>query len=75
MQPDILIHQEIYREYSDEEINKAYASMEQHPNNVNMVKDNHFNNLAEDWVLRRYKKEDNEFFSDLLQKTITEQGF
>ena len=49
--------------------------MEQHPNNINIVKDNHFNNLAEDWVLRRYKKEDNEFFSDLLQKTITEQGF
>lgn len=75
VQPDILIHQETYREYSDEEINRAYALMEQHPNNINIVKDNHFNNLAEDWVLRRYKKEDNEFFSDLLQKTITEQGF
>ena len=49
--------------------------MEQAPNNVNMVKENHFHNLAEDWVLRRYKKEDNEYFSDLLQKTITEQGF
>ena len=75
VQSDILIHQETYREYSDEEVNRAYASMEQHPNNVTMVKDNHFNNLAEDWVLRRYKREDNEFFSELLQKTITEQGF
>lgn len=70
-----LIHHETYREYSEEEINTAYATMEQASNNVNMVKENHFHNLAEDWVLRRYKKEDNEYFSELLQKTITEQGF
>lgn len=70
-----LIHQETYHDYSDSDINRAYETMEQADNNVKMVADNHFANLAEDYVLRRYKKEDNEFFSQVLEDSMNKQGF
>ena len=40
-----------------------------------MVKDNGFENLAQDYVLRRYKKEDNEYFSKVLRDCLDQQGF
>lgn len=70
-----LVHQETYQEYSDEAINEMYAPMENCPNNVNMLKDNGFENLAQDYVMRRYKKEDNEYFSQVLKDTLQKQGF
>lgn len=70
-----LVHQETYHESSDEAINQMYAQMENCPNNVNMVKDNGFENLAQDYVMRRYKKEDNEYFSQVLKDTLQKQGF
>lgn len=70
-----LVHQENYQEYSDEAINKMYAPMENCPNNVNMLKDNGFENLAQDYVMRRYKREDNEYFSQVLKDTLQKQGF
>ena len=72
---ETLVHEETYRAYSDEEIDRAYAAMEAVPNNVNMVKDNGFKNLAEDYVLRRYKKEDNEYFSQVLRDCLEKQWF
>ena len=72
---ETLVHEETYRAYSDEEIGRAYAAVEAVPGNVNMVKDNGFKNLAEDYVLRRYKKEDNEFFSQVLRDCLDRQGF
>lgn len=70
-----LVHSETYRTYSDEEINRAYEHIETAPGNANMIKEYGFKSLAEDYVLRRYKKEDNEYFSEVLRKCIDEQGF
>ncbi|MCQ2280822.1 MAG: nitroreductase family protein [Bacteroidales bacterium] len=70
-----LVHQETYHESSDEAINQMYAKMENCSNNINMVNDNGFENLAQDYVMRRYKKEDNEYFSQVLKDTLQKQGF
>ena len=72
---ETLVHEETYREYTEEEINRAYAAMEAVPNNISMVKDNGFENLAQDYVGRRYKKEDNEYFSQVLKDCLKKQGF
>lgn len=70
---NFLIHNEVYREYSDTEIEEAYLSLEKVPNNIKMVEENHFKSLAQDYVERRYKKADNEYFSTVLQEVLNHQ--
>lgn len=70
-----LVHAETYREYSDDEINLSYQNIESASNNIKMLEDNHFKSLAEDYVQRRYKKEDNEFFSTVLHDVLVKQRF
>ncbi len=70
-----LVHTETYREYSNEEINQAYLSLENVSSNVKMLKDNNSRSLAEDYVQRRYKKSDNEFFSEVLRDALVKQQF
>jgi len=72
---EALIHQEVYRDYSDQQINQYYVPLEKKEHNVQVLKENHFDNLAQDYVFRRYKKEDNEFFSQILSDNIRKQGF
>lgn len=70
-----LIHKEVYCEYSDESINKIYQQLESVPSNVKMLQDYDFQSLAQDYVERRYKKADNEYFSEVLYDELVKQGF
>lgn len=70
-----LIHQESYRDYNDTDINNMYAALEKDTHNATAVAENKTGNLANDYVSRRYKKEDNEYFSNILYKAVKEQGF
>ncbi len=70
-----LIHHEIYHDYTDADIEQAYNGLENAPTNLQAVQENHTGTLAGDYVNRRYKKEDNEYFSQVLQEVIKKQGF
>lgn len=70
-----LVHHESYSEYTDSDIDKMYRYLEEAPHNASAVRENGTGNLARDYVERRYRKADNEYFSDLLLKCIKEQGF
>lgn len=69
------VHQETYHDYSNESLKKMYEVREKHPRNIEILAENNMRNLAEDYVKRRYKKEDNEFFSQVLKDTLTKQEF
>lgn len=72
---DAIVHQETYHDYDSHDIVALFKNRETHPRNIQIVKENNMQNLAEDYVKRRYKKEDNEFFSQVLKETLQKQGF
>ncbi len=70
-----LVHQEVYHQSSETELRTAYEAMEKAPHNIAAVNENGTGCLAGDYVNRRYKKEDNEFFSNVLKEQLKRQGF
>ncbi len=72
---DSVIHKEVYKDYSDEEIEKIYSEKENRPDSKQYIKENNKKTLAQVFTDIRYKKEDNIFFSKTLLKVLHDQGF
>lgn len=70
-----LIHQEVYHDYTVEDINRIYTYKESLTENHQFIKENGKETLAQVFTDVRYKKSDNEFMSDQLVKTLKKQGF
>ena len=80
VQPDRLplrgiIHNEVYKQYSEKDIDDIYSYKESLPENKNFVEINHTETLAQIFTDIRYKKSDNELMSSGLVKVLKEQGF
>lgn len=80
VQPDRLplkgiIHNEVYKQYSEKDIDDIYSYKESLPENKNFVEINHTETLAQIFTDIRYKKADNELMSSGLVKVLKEQGF
>lgn len=80
VQPDRLplrgiIHNEVYKQYSEKDIDDIYSYKESLPENKNFVEINHTETLAQIFTDIRYKKADNELMSSGLVKLLKEQGF
>ena len=52
-----------------------YKEKENHPNTLKILEENQLDNLAQVFTERRYTKKDNEFFADVLKKTLQKQDF
>lgn len=79
-QPDRLplkgiIHNEVYHQYSEKDIDDIYEYKESLPENKNFVEINNTETLAQIFTDIRYKKADNELMSAELLKVLKEQGF
>ena len=79
-QPDRLpiegiIHEEVYHDYSEEDINQLFAYKESLDESKQFVAENHKENLAQVFTDVRYTKEGNEESSKRLLDTIKKQGF
>lgn len=79
-QPDRLpiegiLHEESYRDYTPEDIDRIYGLKEALPENKRFVEINGTETLAQIFTDIRYKKADNEYMSDVLKKTLERQGF
>lgn len=79
-QPDRLplagiVHEETYHDYTPEMIDEIYEYKESLPENKHFVEINHTETLAQIFTDIRYKKSDNEYMSEVLKKTLREQGF
>ena len=70
-----IVHYEVYNDYKPEQIDKIYEEKEKNPLYKKFVEENKKENLAQVFAEVRYKKEDNEFFSKKLIKTIKDQKF
>ena len=79
-QPDRLplagiVHEETYHDYTPKMIDEIYEYKESLPENKHFVEINHTETLAQIFTDIRYKKSDNEYMSEILKKTLREQGF
>ena len=72
---EAFIHQERYKDYSREDIDRLYAPKEALPENKHFVEINNKETLAQIFTDIRYKKADNEYMSGVLKKTLEQQGF
>ncbi len=70
-----LIHEEVYHDYSAEDINRIYAYKESLPENMKYILENNKETLAQVFTDVRYKKDDNEAMSKHLWETLKKQGF
>lgn len=70
-----IIHEEKYRNYSEENIREIYSLKENLETMKQFVLDNNKETLAQVFTDVRYKKADNEFFSEKMLATLRKQGF
>jgi len=70
-----ILHQETYKDYSEEDIDRVYAEKEALPENLYFVGLNKKETLAQIFTDIRYTKNDNEHFSEAFLKAIRKQGF
>lgn len=79
-QPDRLpiegiLHEEYYHDYSDKDIERIYSYKESLPENIEYMRINGKETLAQIFTDIRYKKADNEYMSKVLIDTLKAQGF
>lgn len=70
-----IIHNEVYNDYSDEEIERIYSVKEGREDSLKFIKENNKETLAQVFTDIRYKKADNVHFSKMLLEVLKEQGF
>jgi nitroreductase len=70
-----VIHHEKYQNYTEGMIKDLYSFKENLMSMKQFVKENEKETLAQVFTDVRYKKSDNEFFSEKMIQTIREQGF
>ena len=79
-QPDRLplagiIHEETYCDYTPESIDEIYGYKESLEENHRFIEENGKETLAQVFTDVRYKKADNEYMSEVLERTLKKQGF
>ena len=72
---EMIIHEENYREPTDEDIRKAYASLEKSPEMMKFVKDNKKESLAQVFTDIRYPRESAEYFSKVYEEVLHRNHF
>lgn len=69
------IHQETYKDYDSDDIDRFYSAKEELEVNKNYVKENNKETLAQVFTDIRYTKKNNETFSDAFMDAVKKQGF
>jgi nitroreductase len=72
---DAVVHNEVYRDYCDEEIERFYSEKENRSDSGQFIKENNKETLAQVFTDIRYKKDDNVYFSKMLLQVLHDQGF
>ena len=72
---EAVIHKEIYCDYTDESIERYYKAKEGRADSQQFVNENNKETLAQVFTDVRYKKADNEYFSEILLQVLKDQGF
>ncbi|MCK9413423.1 MAG: NADPH-dependent oxidoreductase [Prolixibacteraceae bacterium] len=72
---EAIVHKETYQDYNDDDIARLYSVKEQLAENRRFVAENSKQSLAQVFTDIRYKKSDNELFSNMLLEVLIQQGF
>lgn len=72
---EAIVHEEVYHDYTPEDIDRLYAYKESLPENLRFVAENNKETLAQVFTDVRYTKKDSEAMSENLWKVMKEQGF
>jgi nitroreductase len=72
---DAIVHSETYHDYTRESIDRFYAEKEARKDSMQFIVENKKETLAQVFTDIRYRKEDNESFSELLLGVLQKQGF
>ncbi len=70
-----VVHNEKYKDYSAEDIDKIYEAKENLDSTKELIKINKTENLAQIFTQKRYTKKDNELFSDKFIKMLNEHWY
>lgn len=70
-----IIHNEVYCDYTNEDIENYYKKKEERKDSQQFVNENNKKTLAQVFTDIRYKKADNIHFSKILLKVLYDQGF
>jgi nitroreductase len=72
---EAVIHQETYKDYSSDDIDRLYFEKENSELTKKLLEENQLENLAKIFTEKRYTKKDNQYFSDIFLDVIKKQGF
>jgi nitroreductase len=72
---EAVVHQETYKDYSPEDIDRLYKEKEELEANKQFVAENNKETLAQVFTDVRYTKENNEHFSKVYLDVLKQQGF
>ena len=72
---EAVVHKETYKNYSEDQILRLYSAKESLDSSKKFIAENNKENLAQVFTDVRYKKPDNEFFSEKLLTALKNQGF
>jgi nitroreductase len=72
---EAIVHEEEYKEYTPENINKYYFEKEVRSDSAQFIRENNKETLAQVFTDIRYTKKDNIQFSGALLEVLKEQGF
>jgi nitroreductase len=72
---EAVVHFEKYTDYTKDSINELYKVKESLEENINFIKENNLETLAQVFTEKRYTQSDNEFFSKKYLSVIEKQGF
>lgn len=72
---EAVVHQEVYKDYSEDDIEKLHFEKENLEFTKKLIEENQTENLAQIFTEKRYKKADNLHFSKEFLKVIEKQGF
>lgn len=72
---EAILHNETYKDYAREDIDRLYTPKEQLPENQHFVEINHKETLAQVFTDLRYTRRDNEALSQVLIDTLRRQRF
>ncbi len=72
---DAVVHNETYKDYTAEDIDRYYHEKENLEENKAFIAENNKETLAQVFTDVRYKKADNEHFSGVLKEVLKKQGY
>jgi nitroreductase len=73
--PEAVVHNEVYSDYSDSDIERFYSEKERREDSLQFIRENNKTALAQVFTDVRYKKDDNVYFSNTLLQVLKDQGF